>query len=319
MWFKTIFRSNKRPAKHTRRGDAKAQTFRADEGLLRRLERLSLNAQRMLRGNPASGEHPSRQQMPTTIFSDHRPYSAGDDPRYVDWNAYARHEQIVVKLGETEQDIDVHILLDCSRSMGWGQPSKLLLGQQLVAALGYLALTQSDHLRLTPFNAVPLPTFGPAQSKHRALDMLRFVEQIRPGEHTALAQVLHNYARQFERGGMLVLCSDLLSDSPAALIEALRQLPPPRWQVLILHILDQRELVPAINGAVELIDAETGQHLDLTLDDDALALYKRNVATWNEQLHILCTQRGATYARVLTEWPLEQAVLPYLRMRAVLH
>ncbi len=110
MWFKTIFK--------TRRGAEGSKLF--DEAFLLRLERLSLQAQRTLRGNPSSGEHISRHQMPASVFSDHRPYSIGDDYRYVDWNAYGHQEQMFVKLGEVEQDVNVHLLLDSSRSMAWG-------------------------------------------------------------------------------------------------------------------------------------------------------------------------------------------------------
>ena len=71
MWFKNIF---------NRRAAAATQPL-FDEAFLRRLERLSLQAQRTLRGRPSGGEHLSRNQLPATIFSDHRPYSAGDDYR----------------------------------------------------------------------------------------------------------------------------------------------------------------------------------------------------------------------------------------------
>src|SRR5262245_60116710 len=133
MWFKNIFNRNSATA---------AQPL-FDEAFLRRLERLSLQAQRTLRGQPSGGEHLSRHQLPATIFNDHRPYSAGDDYRYVDWNAYAHQEEIFVRLGEIEQSIGVHLLLDISRSMAFpaappkrlGLPSKIHSAKRLIAAL----------------------------------------------------------------------------------------------------------------------------------------------------------------------------------------
>ena len=306
MWFKGILRR--------RRGGSAAPLF--DEAFLRRLERLSLQAQRTLRGNPASGEHPSRHQLPTTIFSDHRPYSIGDDYRYVDWNAYAHQEQVFVKLGEAEQDISVHVLLDVSRSMAWGEPPKLRAAQQLVATLGYLALAHSDRLRVVPFGTAPLRPFGPAQGKGRLMELFRFVEGLQPHEQTALAKVLNAYAAAHRGGGMLVLVSDLLA--PEGLEEGLRALPPPRWQVLVIHMLDQRELRPDMQGPIELEDAETGQRLPLTLDAAIVAAYQRNVTAWQERIADICARRGATYAQVLTSWPIERAVIPYLRTRRIL-
>jgi uncharacterized protein (DUF58 family) len=259
MWFRNIF--------SRRSSSAAAALF--DEAFLRRLERLSLQAQRSLRGAPSGGEHPSQHQLPTTIFSDHRPYSAGDDYRYVDWNAYAHQEQMFVKLGEVEQDVAVHVLLDVSRSMGWGAPSKLRSAQQLVAALGYLALAHNDRLHLAPFGVAPLRSFGPAQGKSRVVDMLRFIEGIQPTEQTALARALRAYATAQGQGGILVLVSDLLAAE--GLEDALRVVPPPRWQALVLHILDRRELEPHLSGPLELEDAETGRRLPLTLDAATIA------------------------------------------------
>jgi uncharacterized protein (DUF58 family) len=306
MWFKTIF--------NRRRGDAPSPLF--DESFLRRLERLSIQARRMLRGAPSGGEHPSRHQLPTTIFSDYRPYSAGDDYRYVDWNAYAHQEAMFVKLGEVEQDVGVHVLLDVSRSMAWGAPPKLRAAQQLVAALGYLALSHNDRLHIVPFGTAPLRPFGPAQGKGRVIELLRFVEQLQLTDRTALASALRTYAATHPQGGLVALVSDLLA--PEGLEEGLRALPPPRWQVLVLHILDRRELRPEMSGPLELEDAETGQRLPLMLDAETVAAYRRNVVAWQELIADTCARRGATYAQVLTEWPLERAVVPYLRARRIL-
>lgn len=287
-----------------------------DEAFLRRLERLSLQAQRTLRGVPAGGEHLSRNQLPSSIFSDRRPYSHGDDYRYVDWNAYAHQEEVFVKLGEVEQSVGVHLLLDVSRSMAWGSPPKLRVAQQLVAALGYLALAHHDRLHVAPFGAAPLPPFGPALGKGRAIEMLRFVERQHADQPTALASVLRAYARAHTRGGLLVIVSDLLA--PEGLEEGLRALPSPRWQTLVLHLLDRRELTPELTGPIELEDAETGQRLPLTLDAATLAAYRRNVTGWQERVAAMCARRGATYAQALTDWPLEKQVVPYLRARRIL-
>jgi uncharacterized protein (DUF58 family) len=302
MWFKGIF--NRKTSVDP------AALF--DEAFLRRLERMGLQAQRTLRGHPAGGEHLSLNRLPTAIFSDHRPYSPGDDFRHIDWNAYAHHQEIVVKLGEVEQSVGVHVLLDVSRSM----VPKLRAAQRLAAALGYLALAHNDRLSVVPFGVAPQPAFGPTQGKGRLIEMMKFIERLRPDQPTALARALMTYARSHERGGLLVICSDLLA--PEGLEQALRALPPPRWQTLVLHLLDQRELRPDLSGPIELEDAETGQRLPITLDAATLAAYRRNVAEWQERMAATCARRGATYAQVLAHWPLEQQVVPYLRARRIL-
>jgi uncharacterized protein (DUF58 family) len=305
MWF------NSRP---TRNLPAEPPLF--NEAFLRRMEKLSLQAQRTLRGRPAGGNHLSRHQLPTTVFSDHRPYTEGDDYRSIDWNIYAHTDEMFVKLGEVDQDVAVHVLLDVSRSMAWGQPPKLRVARQIAGALGYLALAHHDRLHVTPFGTALLPAFGPAQGKARTVEMLRFVERATPAQETNLAGVLGSYARRHERGGLLVICSDLLAS--AGLEEGLMALPSPRWQVLVMHLLAPAELTPPLEGPVELEDAETGQKIRITLDAEAVAEYRRNLSAWQSGLQSACGRRGATYVQVPTSWPLERQVLPYLRARQIL-
>ncbi len=306
MWFKNIF--------HRRSSVRDEPLF--DEAFLRRLERLSLQAQRTLRGRPSGGEHLSRRQLPTTVFSDHRPYTSGDDMRYIDWNAYARQDHVLVKLGETEQSINVHLLLDTSRSMAWGQPPKLRTAQQLVGALGYLALAHHDRLRVVPFGGELERPFGPLQGKARLVELLQYIEGISLQKQTNLGSVLRQYAVQNPTGGVMVICSDLLSSD--GLDDGLQVLLPPRWQVLLLHLLDPHELRPDLQGPVELEDSESGQCLPLTLDAETLATYRRRVAAWQQRIGMVCARRGVTYTRMLTTWPLEQKIVPYLRIRRLL-
>ncbi|HMO58670.1 MAG TPA: DUF58 domain-containing protein [Roseiflexaceae bacterium] len=307
MWFRNIF--------NRERTTATGRLF--DETFLRRLERMSLQAQRTLRGRPTGGTHLSRQQLPTSIFSDHRPYSHGDDIRYIDWNAYAHQNEFFVKLGEVEQDINVHLLVDTSRSMAFGSPAKLRSAQQLAAALGYLALTHSDRLTLVPFGGGRQRAFGPTQGKGRVVEMLRFIERMEADQpQSRIAATLRDYAQQHERGGLLVLMSDLFAADN--LVEGLQMLPPPRWQILVLHFLSPDELDPPLGGAADLQDSETGQTLELILDSETIAAYRQALRSWRERMIAACAQRGATYAQVLTQWPLERQVVPFLRARRIL-
>lgn len=317
MWFKTIFRplnrANQRGAGRDRR--TKEEPL-FDESFLRRLERLSLQAQRSLRGHPLTGAHHSRRYLPSSVFSDHRPYTTGDDLRYIDWNAYARHDQMLLKLGEAEQNINVHLLLDVSRSMAWGQPPKLRTLQRLAAALGYLALTHGDRLHVVPFADQALRPFGPTQGKGRLVELLRYLEKLPIQQQTRLETLLRQHAQNHRRGGLLVLCSDLLVSE--GLDAGLRMFRPPRWQVLVLHLIDPRELRPDLQGPFELEDTETGKRVMVSLDSEALAVYRRTVDAWQETLSRTCSYYGASYARILTNWHLEEKIVPYLRARRML-
>jgi uncharacterized protein (DUF58 family) len=307
MWWKTISRQRPKP-------QALATAF--DEAFLRRLERLALHASRTLRGG-LSGTHPSQRRLPAPTFSDHRPYAISDDLRYVDWNAYARQENLFVKLGETEQDVPVHLVLDRSASMdyGAGDTHKLHYGKQLIAALGYIALANGDKLHATTADTAIAEPWGPAHTTQRGPDLLRYAANIAPSTRGALQPALETYIR-VRSGGLLVIVSDgwALGDWQTLL----RLAAPPRWQVLLLHLLHRDELEPQLHGNLELEDSETAERTSLLIDDRLLEHYQTRVAEWCRTLETTCRQRGAAYTRIVTDMPLEQSVVPYLRQRQAL-
>lgn len=314
-----------------------------DEAFLRRLERLSFRTVPALRGSPL-GERRSRNLRPALDFSDHRPYSHGDDLRHVDWNAYGRHEELFVKLGEATQSVNLHILLDCSRSMAWKPAakssdqrpatySKWDAARRLAGALGYLGLAGGERVEIAPFGHTLAEGFGPTEGKRRVIPILKFLSQVTPLspakrelEADGLISSLNSYARTHPAGGLLVLISDLLDTAAvpskeetrgSELAESLRHLVPPRWQVLVVHLLTEEELHPTLEGDYDLQDTETDESLPFHLNEATLTQYRLRVRTWCAELQSACAQRGATYARVLAEWPLEQAVIPYLRQRGI--
>ncbi|MEJ5343809.1 MAG: DUF58 domain-containing protein [Chloroflexus sp.] len=305
MWFATIFR---------RKSDNPPPPL-FDEAFLRRLERLSLQAQRTLRGTPIVGRYPGRQPMPATIFSDHRPYTPGDDPRYLDWHVYARQEHLLVRLGETEQDVAVSLILDTSRSMVTGDPERLRRAIQLTGAMGYLALAHGDRVIVLTGDQ-PQPLFGPARGKMRAVELFKALRDLTPTRRIDLEQAARQIAQHHPRGGLVLLLSDLLTPMP---IERLNQiLPAPRWQVMVLHLLSNADLNPNLYGPLELVDSETGDQLVVDLDEATLATYRAAVQHWRTSIAQHCSARGLHYAPVLTDWVLERQVIPFLRIRRFL-
>jgi uncharacterized protein (DUF58 family) len=106
-----------------------------DFSLLRRLERLSLVA-RHVRAGQTAGERRSTKRGTSVEFADYRDYTRGDDLRRVDWNIYARLERPFIKLFEEEEDLAVHLLLDGSGSMDWGEGSVGVWGKRGVGERG---------------------------------------------------------------------------------------------------------------------------------------------------------------------------------------
>src|SRR5689334_23905240 len=110
-----------------------------DSSFLRKLDRLSLQTRRAMAGD-MQGERRSPRRGTSVEFADFRPYTPGDDIRQIDWNLYARMERFFLKLFVAEEELTIHILIDNTASMDWGNPNKLLYAKRTSGAFGYIAL-----------------------------------------------------------------------------------------------------------------------------------------------------------------------------------
>src|SRR5438874_1422218 len=121
-----------------------------DSDFLKKLEYLSLISKRVFRGSLMAQRR--TLQLGTGIeFADHREYTPGDDYRYIDWNLYARHDELLLKRFQEEEDLHVYFLVDCSRSMAYGSPPKFDFARQVAAALAYIALADLDRIAVVAF------------------------------------------------------------------------------------------------------------------------------------------------------------------------
>jgi uncharacterized protein (DUF58 family) len=310
MWFRNIFRAE--PADETPRALGPA-ALSISPAAYRQLDRLRIRASRDLRA-AGLGRRPSRHRRPAADFREHRKYVPGDDIRFVDWKASARSEHIYLKQGELPQETTVHILLDTSASMAWGNPPKRDTVLLLAAALGYLALANDDRLQLVPLGSTrqaPQRIKGKANFPVlvKALSAIRFEGRV------DLVKSLQDYAKN-HRGGVVLLLSDLLDvhDLPAGLAA----LPRPRWEVSLLHCLHPRELAPELDGEFEMVDAESGAHINYDVDSQARARYLEHLETWRRAVELACIDHHVFYTLLSTGWQLEQETLPHLRQVKVL-
>src|SRR5262245_66212713 len=74
-------------------------------------------------------------------FAEYRAYAEGDDPRFVDWNVYARTDRTYIKryIGETNTRLVILLDAHAARGFGRGKVTKTPYAQFLAATLAYLA------------------------------------------------------------------------------------------------------------------------------------------------------------------------------------
>ena len=119
--------------------------------LMSRLNRLDVLSRKVFSGK-IHGERRSRRRGQSVDFADYRPYAAGDDLRFVDWNIYARLESLFLKLFMEEEDLSLAIAIDTSPSMDWGGPNKLGFCKRLAMSLGYIGLVNQHRVSLFGFD-----------------------------------------------------------------------------------------------------------------------------------------------------------------------
>jgi uncharacterized protein (DUF58 family) len=281
-----------------------------DEAFLRRLERLALALQRPPTAG-LTGDHRSRRKTDAPEFADYRTYTPGDDFRRIDWKAYGRLGTLYYRLGEAQDDLALHLLVDTSQSMDWGVPNKLEYARQLAAALGYLSLARLDAVAagaLYP-DAAPLPLL---RGKTRAGRLFAYLDALPTSAPAPLLESVRTYRRGATRGVAVLLTDGFFPDEHAA---GLGELLQAGFQPVLLHLLSPQELDPDLDGDLELVDRESGETIPASLTPETLARYQERLRAWCGELERYCAARRIPYVRLSTAIPLEEAVLGELRRR----
>lgn len=273
--------------------------FLRELSLLRRRLKIDVRS-----GGP--GERAARRRGGNAEFQEHRPYASGDDPRRIDWLAFARSGTPVVKTFRAEEDVIVRLLLDASGSLDFGNPKKIEVSRRLAAALSYLSLAESERVQLLITSdsaprglAVSEPRRGRG-ALHRILSELSAIEARGP---VSLAAALRGLAERAPRPGLLVVLSDFFDPSPIA--GELSRLRAQGHALVLVQVLSRMELQPDFEGDLQLVDSETGAGIDVTMDAAAVEAYLSRLTGLVEELRALSRRLGGRYVRVLSDEPLE--------------
>lgn len=302
------------PIQTEKRGSG-SRSLLGDEAFLRSLEQLALSVRRVTRPG-LNGDHRGLSRSNSAEFADYRRYAPGDDFRRIDWNLYGRVGSLFIRLAEAREDIHVHLLLDTSRSMDFGQPNKLQFAKRLVAALGYMALSRLDAVSITTLTSTMGERTGALRGKDRVHRLLTYLDDAPAKGGTDLNLALKRYADAVRPSGLVVLVSDLLS--PEGFRTGLERLRAGRVEVVVLQVLAPQEIDPEPEGDLELIDRETGETIDVTLSEGIVGEYRRRLAVWTAENERHCHELGVPFHRLSTEMSLETVVLTELRSRRIL-
>jgi uncharacterized protein (DUF58 family) len=282
-----------------------------DEAFQRRLRTLSLASRHTSRIAFARGQHRSHSLGPGTEFADYREYSAGDDYRHIDWNAYARSERLLVRQHEQETELSVSVLLDCSASMGTGDPPKLDYALQLTAAIAQIALQRSDRLAIAAVRDSVVASFASGPGVARAHGAFEFLRTLKAEGPTSLAGSAQAFCARTRRRGLAVLISDLYD--PAGVPAAIDVLRRARFDTRLIRVVDEAENAGPALGEYELIDAETQRTRRLSITAAVRKAYREARTREAFALRRACLERHVPLYVIETRVSPEEAVLSHLR------
>ncbi len=283
---------------------------------LKKLEYLSLVSRRVFRGSILA-QRKTMQLGGGIEFADHREYSPGDDFRHLDWNVFARHDELLLKRFQEEEDLHVYILLDCSTSMNFGRPPKFDFARQVAAALAYIALADLDRVAVIGFAGDIVADFPLTRGKNRILSLLKFLEDLKPqGTVTDLSRVVKGFVHRTQRRGLALVVSDLYD--PNGFNGGLDLLRHHRYEPHVIQIYDREEAEPKMKGDVELFDVETGTIQKVTVTERNLRQYRAIFEGFQESVKAYCQTYGLGCTRTSTEIPFDELILKMMRTAGAL-
>lgn len=249
-------------------------------------------------------------------FSEHRQYRHGDELKHIDWRIYGRSDRFYVKQFEDETNLRCVVAVDASASMQYASPgnvTKFSYATSLAACLMYLLLRQRDAAGLAVYGS-DLQTYLPPRGKMSYVQqLLRTLDGVAPGGTTSTGVALHRLAERVGRRGLIVIISDCFDDDDV-LLQALRHFRHDQHDVLLMHVVDPREVDFAFTAPAVFRDVETG--VELTTQPVQLQRsYREAFEAFCARLRRGCHQQNIDYVRCRTDQPFDIALREYLVKR----
>ena len=286
-----------------------------DPVFMRKLDQLALVSRKIFAGK-MRGERLTKKRGESAEFADYRLYVPGDDLRFLDWNIYARLDQLFLKLFLQEEDLHVSILLDMSKSMNWGEPNKWLYVRQIAAAITYIGLVNFDRVSLYGYASGLQRELTGIRGRRWMFKSIEFLTNLETDGVSNLSEVTRQFAIRHPQPGIVILLSDFFEKGGYEV--GLRYLLGRNYDVYVVQTLSPEEIDPSLVGDLRLTDIEDDDTAEVTVGRALINRYKQNLQAYCGGLKEYCTRRGISYLFTSTDVPFDQIVLSYFRKRGLL-
>ncbi len=276
-----------------------------DEDFLRKLLHLQLWVKRHFHGY--AGAHKTARAGMSLEFAEYREYYPGDDLRYVDWNLYGRLGRLFVKVFHREEDVPIYLLIDTSRSMALGD--KLPYAARLAGALAYIGLKELNRVGVFPFARDLARGLAPRTGSSQLHKIFSLLAALDAGGETSLNEALERFAKLPLENGLAIILSDMLDEHGYKL--GLSRLLYKRFEVAVVQILAEEDIMPALAGEARLFDSESPRAF--SVGRAAARRYQDRLQSYEQELDEFCRARSIRNIMLSTGRPLERVLLEDLR------
>jgi uncharacterized protein (DUF58 family) len=287
-----------------------------DPHTLEKIKRLDVRARLVVEGF-ITGQHRSPYNGFAIEFATHREYSPGDDLRHIDWKVWSKTDRLYIKEYEEETNLSCHLLVDCSKSMRYGEASgwsKFDYASTAAASLAYLMQQQQDSVGLVLFsNKIDKSLKAKSHPSHLKL-IFHELEQTEPDDQTDVSDPFFSLASQIRQRGMVCLFSDLFLD-PEELGKSLSRFRLRKHEVVVFHVMHHDEL----NFPFQENTLFRGIEVPAELHTEPRALrrsYLDAVEKYLARVKKVCAVAGVDHVLLDTSKPLGGVLATYLSFRA---
>ena len=282
-----------------------------DPSVVASIDDLEFAARRIVE-SARTGLHRSPLHGFNAEFNQYRAYRPGDDLRHLDWKLLARTDRLYTKQFRETTSLDAILVVDASRSMDYGEPSKFRYGVSLAAALAWLISSQGDAVGLVAQGSEPLLIPARRGRAHlRAL--LARLSKLEPSGAAPIAALTRRAADLLRKRGAVIVISDFYDDDEASrkeMANAVRR----GHDVTMLQTIAPAELDLPARGAARFQDLETDTLVDVDADA-ARGPYRDAVAAFLESTRALAGTHGIDYLLAPVTTPPDDLLRHYLLRR----
>lgn len=276
---------------------------------LRNIEQLRLRSRRAFLGSRQGG-HISLRRGHGIEFAEYRKYEPGDDPRRIDWGVYGRTDKLYVKRFREEEDMSVLIVIDCSSSMVTPpQDKKWESARDLAITLSYVALMQQDSLAISVPGAFHSPRYSGARAIHHLSSEL---VKLNKGYECDFRREMQVAVSRVRFPGKAILISDFLMELDTVR-DTLNIMRARNLDITALQILGPHDIQPLSEiGQALALDSETGEEVEVIMDEETRAQYDAMLKEHNQGLRELCHSRQVSFAATRSDQSLLDFVIDNL-------